>query len=395
MPWFQYRGMDDQGNPAQGRVEGESAETVRRELEAKGFTGLEVSALARRSLTNKASARELAILAQQFAVIIRSDITLIEGVDTLIAQSENRHIKAALTAVRGEIEQGAPFAEAMGKHGDVFPAYYLSMIRIGEVSGSLDVVFERLATYYEKEHKLRRKTSTAVTYPIILSVLMLAVIALLVLRVLPMFSEILNSLGGQMPGLTAAMLGVSNFLAGNGWWVLLVIVALCFVPKLVGMTQQGSVWYDRHKLHRVLTGRVNRRLITARFCQSFALLLRSGVSVSVALSMVAELLDNRYITEQLEKCRAEVEQGVGIAEALEHTGLFPELMLRMANVGQKTGRLDDILMNAAVLFDEEVDSALDRMTSSIEPVLIILLSVVVGVILFAIMLPMINILSAI
>ena len=395
MPWFNYNAMDGQGNHMEGKIAGTDIPTVTQTLTDKGYIGVTVTALGKQGRIGKAAPRELAVLAQQFAVIIRSDITLDDGVETLILQTENRHIKTALAQVRLEIQQGNSFAEAMSKHKEVFPAYYRSMIRIGEISGSLDGAFERLADYYEKEHKLNRKVRTAVTYPIILSVMMLGVIALLVVKVLPMFSDILSGLGGQMPALTVAILGMSDFFANYGWWVLLAVLLLALLPNLIRMTAQGEQWYDKYLLNQAILGKIRKRLINARFCHSFALLLRSGVSVTVALSMVSDLLGNHYVSGQLQACIKAVEKGDNLADALEATGLFPALMLRMVHVGEKTGRLDDILMNSAVLFDEELDSALDRMTSSIEPALIILLSIIVGVILFAIMLPMINILSVI
>ena len=394
MPYFRYAALDPMGNPTQNRLCADSTAQAREALQAQGYTRIFVQE-EHKKRDVKVSDRELAVLAQQFAVIIRSDITLMEGLDTLVQQESNRHLKRALTQALADMQNGATFVDALGQHADVFPHYFLSMVYIGEVSGTLDQTFDKLATTYERDHQLKRKIRTSLTYPLVLSVLMLLVIGVLVASILPMFEQILLTMGTQLPPATQGILAVSHFLSQYGGWILLALLALGLgayayvharTPK-----RSGGKW----KLTFPVIGKVQKQLITARFCRSFALLLQSGAPVSTALAMVSDLMGNAYVSSLLANCQSHVEQGETLHAALAPLNLFPALFMRMVLMGETTGRLDDMLLNSAALFDEEANRSLERMVSSIEPVLVIALSLVIGAILLAVMLPMIDILFAI
>lgn len=337
--------------------------------------------------------KELAIFCRQMSLIIGSDITVMQGVEMLLSQAEDSRLQGALQAVLDKMEQQVPFSEAFAEQTGAFPEYLTSMVTVGEQSGTLDVVFGQMADYYEKEHRVQRKVSSALTYPAILTALMLGVIALLVLRILPMFEEILVNMGGEMPAITQVLMAVSSFLADNILWVAVIAVAILCLYMIYRSMPFGKKASSRNKLFSPFAGSVRRRVLTARFARSVGILLRSGVPILTALEAMDALLGNQYAADKLREARIKVQQGGDLTQALTETGLFPTLFIRLTTVGQTTGFLDQMMLKAASIYDDEVDDALEKLTTAIEPVLIIILSVIVGVILLSVMLPMISIMA--
>jgi len=337
--------------------------------------------------------KELAIFCRQMSLIIGSDITVMQGVEMLHAQADDSRLQAALRAVLDKMEQSVLFSEAFAEQTGMFPEYLTSMVTVGEQSGTLDIVFAQMADYYEKEHRVQRKVSSALTYPAILTALMLGVIALLVLRILPMFEDILINMGGTMPAITQALMSTSNFLVDNILWVVIAIVVVICLYMVYRSTPFGKRLSAKNKLFNPFAGSVRRRVLTARFARSVGILLRSGVPILTALEAMDALLGNQYAGGKLKEARLKVQEGGSLTDALAETGLFPTLFIRLATVGQTTGYLDQMMLKAAAIYDDEVDDALEKLTTAIEPVLIIILSVIVGVILLSVMLPMISIMA--
>jgi len=339
--------------------------------------------------------KELAVFSRQMSLIINSDISIAEGIDMIRTQTEDARLKNALDGIRGIMDGGISFSRAFSEQIGYFPQYLINMVTVGEESGTLDVVFAQMADYYEKDNRTRRKVGAAVTYPVILSVLMLGVIALLLLRILPMFDSILTGMGGTTPALTRGMMAFSAFL---GQYILVVLIAIALLVLLIyvlGRTNAGRALGDRIKLMIPIYSMIQRRVITARFARSLAILLKSGVQLLPALETMDSLIENRYVTQRFIQARERVASGASLANELNGLNIFPPLFLRLLIIGQATGNMDEMLFKAAALFDEDVDDALEKLTTAIEPFLIIILAAIVGVILFSVMLPMINIMSSI
>lgn len=339
--------------------------------------------------------RELAIFCQQMSVVISSDITILEGVLMLAQQAENRKLRMVLTSVYADMKHDVPFSKAMARHKGFFPAYMLNMLIIGEQSGSLDSTLMRLADYYEKESKIRRKLRTAATYPIVLTVLMVAVILLLIIRILPSFSDILTSVGGEVPPLTQGVLNLGKFFETHGVEIAAVAAGVILVLVIFFSTKGGKYVWSALVMHLPVARTVFMRIVTARFARGLAIQLKAGIPISTALSMIDTLMDNPYVIKKFAQAREDLQDGMDFYDALDSMRLFPPLFMRMTLIGQKTGNLDVMLTRAAGLFEDEVDSSLEKLVTAVEPTLIIILSLVVGVILLSVMLPMINIISSI
>jgi type IV pilus assembly protein PilC len=340
--------------------------------------------------------KDLSIFCSQMAMVLHSDITIMEGVRILHEQTENRALKSALAEIHADMDKGIPFSQSFDRFKNtVFPEYLTNMVALGEVSGTIDTVFSQMSDYYNKDNAIRNKVKAAVTYPLILTVLMLGIIVLLVVRILPMFSDILTTMGGTMPVLTQVMMSFSAFLGHYLIPILVIIAAVVVFCVFYSKTGGGRMFFDHLKLTLPFSSQIFTRIITARFARCLAILIRSGVNLLSALEMMQTLIGNAYVEKRFQKTREEIYEGKDLVEGLTETGIFPPLFLRLVAIGQNAGFLDEMLFKASDIFDEEVQTSLERMTTFIEPVMIIILSIIVGIILLSVMLPMINIMNTI
>ncbi|MDR1664458.1 MAG: type II secretion system F family protein [Clostridiales bacterium] len=393
-----YRGFNADGRRLCGARSFSSEAQMKEYLDKKGVVNYDIftsTTVYKQGMYKSVSPKELSVLCKQMSVLFHSQITLMEGLSVLVEQSENKQLKQTLTEVYDFMDRGFSFSEAMGMYDHIFTSYLLSMVVIGETSGTLDTIFSRMSSYFDKEDKIRKKIRSAVTYPAILTVLMAAIIVLLIVKILPMFGDILDSMGAEMPSATSAILGAGSFLAGYGWIILLVIIAAAVGIFLYVRSEKGRVLFDRLKFRIPVYRFISSRIITSRFARSLAILFRSGVQLLNALQDITVLMDNRFLEEKLTKAVEKATVREEITGALQDIGVFPVLFLKMFSIGEKTGHLDEMLEKAASVFDDEVDDALERFTAMLEPALIIILSLIVGVILLSVVLPMITVMNAI
>ena len=398
MPTFTFRAYDSENVRVYGARKADSEDTVQKYAEGKGYTSVSVfksETAYRAGIYKLASPKELSIFCRQMSVLFFSQITLMEGVVLLSEQTENKNLKTALLEIHALMEQGYTLSESMGMYPHIFGAYLLNMVSIGETSGTLDIVFGDMSDYFDKESKLRKKLASAVTYPAILSVMMGAIVLLLILKILPMFGDILRSMGGEMPAVTKAMISISGFIVAYLPVIVAVIVLIVIAITAYSRTEKGAIWFDKMKLNAPIAKFINRRVITSRFARSMAILLKSGVQLVNALEETKAIIDNKYLEKTFNEIINKVKEGMDLDAALKELGIFPPLFLKMVFIGQTTGHIDNMLDKSAVMFDEDVDEALEKMTVMLEPILIIVLSIVVGIILVSVMLPMISIMNAI
>jgi type IV pilus assembly protein PilC len=341
------------------------------------------------------SPKELSIFCRQMSVLFFSHITLMEGLLLLASQTDNKQLKISLREIYERMKESHTFGESMGMYHHIFGSYLLNMITIGETSGALDSVFIRMSAYFEKESKIRKKLKAAVTYPSILTVLMGAIVLLLILKILPMFQSTLATLGGETPASTKVIFAAANFIRR---YIALIVAAAALIVAaavLLPHSRKGRYWLDKMKVKVPMSKFLHVRVITTRFSRSLAILLKSGVQLLNAMEEIIVLIDNHYLEDQFKNAFLKVKEGQNLADVLSGIDVFPPLFLRMVAIGDSTGHLDEMLEKSASVFDDEVDEAIERITMMVEPALIIVLSVVVGIILLSVMLPMINIMNAI
>ncbi len=343
----------------------------------------------------KLESSELAWLCEQIALIQKSGIPLPEGIDLLAESADLPRLKAVLEQLSGEMEKMVPLSEAMTTL-DSFPAYLVKMATVGEISGNLDAVMSSLSDFYARDAELKKKIRSALVYPVVLLLMMLGVIVLLVVRVLPVFSEIIESFGGSMPAFSQGLLSFGQFIAYNAFWLvpLLIVVIIALVLWLQRSTP-GRRLVDRARLKLPIVGPLFQRIYTSRFSVSLSYMLRSGIDMDTAMSMTEAVMDNALVSEKIAECRRKIRKGTDTFVALQETALFPKLFVRMMSLGNRTGEMDTVMAKIARAYESEVDNRLTRLTGIVEPLLVVILSLIVGAILLTVMLPLVEIMSSI
>lgn len=399
MSLYNYTAKNLVGDVISGVHEADSLVELKKAMYAKGYfitkateAGKDISL---KGIFNRVKMKDFVIFCRQFAIILNSGMTVVEAVAVLTQQTQSKKLKQVLADVHEQLLKGALLSNAMKNHKDVFPEFFMNMVKVGEATGSLDMIFNRLAEYYEKEKKLKKKVKSACTYPVIVIVVAIAVIALLMLKVLPMFAEMLSSMGGQLPLLTVILISISNFMVHNMALILLInvgsITALGFYIK----TKPGRYQFDALKLRLPLIRVLVVKIVTSKFARSMGLLLNSGIPIVNAMDIISNLIGNRVVEDKFKGCSDDIKGGREIAISLNKMSIFPPMLIKMVSVGETTGNLDEMLTRTAAFFDEEVEEAIEKLTTMIEPIMIISLAFVVGVIILAVMLPMVSVMDAI
>lgn len=396
MPTFLYKGISKDGTKVGGSKSFNSKDEMKKFVETLDLYNTEIFESKTKyntKLYKSVNQKELSLFCKQMSVLFFSHITFMEGIQMLGDQSNNKELKIALNEIYEIMDKGYTFAETFAMYDHIFGKYLINMVFIGESSGTLDSIFSDMSIYYEKENKVQKKIRSAVTYPIVLSVIMFAIIIFLVKSILPMFDSMLMSMGAESSLLTESIIAVANFLNVYGIIFILIIVLIIIAMKFYGKTEKGKFAFDKAKMTVSGLKYINSRIVTARFSRSMAILIKSGTQVVSAIDQSIVLLNNVYLKEKFIIAYEKVKAGESLSYALNEIGVFPELFIKMTIIGERTGNLDAMLDKSSQVFQEEVDDSIDKMTGLIEPVLITILSLIVGAILLAIMLPMIEIMQ--
>ena len=351
----------------------------------------------------KLSSGDLAIFCFQLSLILKAGIPLNEGLGTLgdetleMAESKQKIrgiLGKTIRNMAAEVEIGAPLSHAMKKKG-VFPGYMVSMIEIGEGTGKLDSVLEALGDYYERDQYVKTKVRNAMMYPVFLFVIMSVVIVLLVGRVFPIFSGMIESMGGSLSESQQAVSAFAGSLAAGTYtmYIILGLAALVVVFALLAKTKAGKAITGQLAAVFPLTKNINKKIAASRFANAMSMTLSSGMDVNSALNMSVNLIDNFVFKARFTQCVKEIEEGGSFAKAIGKTGAFSGMYLKFIEIGQKTGTLDGVMKKVADICDGEADTSLNNATSLIEPLLVGVLSVVIGVILISVMIPLVSVMS--
>jgi type IV pilus assembly protein PilC len=341
------------------------------------------------------SYEELAGLSRQLSLIIDSDLSIQEGISLMTDQTAGKDIKLLLERVGDSIKKGRTLGRALSEESKMIPEYYSEMVLIGEESGNLQAVLTNMAESYEKDVKTAKKVRSAVTYPVVLSVLMLGVIVLLITTVMPMFRDILDSLGGSIPGFSKAMIDAASFLGRNILAILGLLIVLLIALDIYKNTKSGKKHIDKLKLKIPVQKEITRDLAALRFARNMGMLIRSGIPTAKAMLMIKPVLGNETISKRIDIAAGLVNKGVSMKEALDVISLFPPLLSKLLSVAEATGHMEEIFNRSADIMSEELDNRLDRLTTILEPFLIIILSLILGAILLSVVFPVIDIMNSI
>ncbi len=333
------------------------------------------------------SEKDLIIFTRQFSTMIDAGLPLVQCLEILSSQAENPAFQRVLKAVKGDVEGGNTFSDSLEKHPQVFDVLFCNLVRAGEIGGILDSILQRIAAYIEKNAKLKRQVKSALTYPIGVLCIAVAVIGIMMVFVIPTFESMFKEFGGTLPDLTQMVIDASHFIVGNLAVILGSIFGLGYGFSRWSKTQQGSIAIDKFVLNAPALGPTMRKIAVARFTRTLGTLLSSGVPILDAMEIVAKSAGNWVVEQAVLQARAKIAEGKNMAEPLGETGVFPSMVVQMIAVGEQTGALDTMLNKIADFYEEEVDVAVAGLTALIEPIMMVFIGGSVGTMIIAMYLP--------
>jgi type IV pilus assembly protein PilC len=397
---FVWKGRTPAGETLSGELVAEDKQELIAQLRKRRIliTSVQPKSVANREIRvrrPRVTTREQGVFTRQFATMINAGLPLVQCLNILGQQSTNLFFKKVILEVMGSVEQGSTLAEAMAKHPSVFSKLYVNMVDAGEAGGVLDTIFQRLAVYLEKAEALRRKVKGALTYPAIVLFVAAGATTFMLLFIIPTFAKMFTDFGGELPLPTKVVLGLSGLL--QHWWWLMAgsIVGLVVAIRTYYRTPNGRIVCDRLMLRVPVLGSVIRRASVARFTRTLGTLISSGVPILDGLEITARTAGNAVVEKAILETRGSISEGNTIAEPLRACDVFPPMVVQMIAVGEQTGALDEMLSKIADFYDDEVDAAVEQLTSVIEPAMIIIMGVVVGGMLVAMYLPMFKLVTLI
>jgi len=398
---YDYKVRDRSGNLVSGQLVGDSEGLVMTKLREMGLTPIEVKK-AKGGLKMEINLRpgrvklkDLAVFSRQFATMVNSGLPILRALAILGDQTENKELEKVLIQVRLDVEQGQSLSGAMEKHQKAFNDLYVAMVKAGETGGVLDTVLLRVADNIEKDVELRRKIKSAMTYPLVVVILVSFILGGMLLFVVPQFETIYAQLGGKLPLPTRILLGISQALRNYWYFFTGFVAAAVFALRRYKRTEKGRATVDAAKLKIPIFGQLFRKTALARFSSTLGMLLRSGVPILQALDIVADTVNNKVISKAVIDVQGSVREGESIAKPLSRHAVFPPMVVQMLAVGEETGAVDTMLDKVADFYNSEVSASVDALTSLIEPLMIAIVGGAVGAAVIALYMPMFNIINLI
>ena len=399
MPVYEYTALNDKGKKLKGIIDAQSTVAARQKLRESNIylTDLQETSGAKKDsplkqplggLFRKVGSREVTVMTRQLATLLGAGLPLVQSLATLIAQTSHPQLKTILSQIKEEVNEGSSFSQTMTHYPQVFPAFYLNMVRAGEASGTLHLVLERLADFSEKQQALKGRVQAALAYPLFMFLIGSVVLFFLVTFVVPNVTRIFDEMHQTLPLITILLIGVSRFLE-TFWWLIVagLIGAFVALKYFLSKTQKGRTLLDRTLLALPVVGQMNRKIAVARFSRTLGTLLESGVPLLASLEIVRNIVGNSLISDAIQKAGNDVREGQSLSAPLARSGLFPAISVEMISVGEQSGNLEPMLYRIAEAYEKEVESSITMLTSLLEPIMILVMGLAVGFIVVSILLP--------
>ncbi len=400
MPVYKWVAETKKGKILKGELEAADERIAQLQLKRRNLTIKKIKAKPKDLFENvaffqpKITAKDVVIFTRQFSTMIDAGLPLVQGLTILAEQTENKTFQNVLKRVTKDVEGGSSLAEALKKHPKVFDALYVNLVAAGEIGGILDTILQRLAAYIEKAEKLKTRIKGAMTYPIIVVAIAVLVIAVILIFVIPVFQEMFSSFGKALPVPTQIVVNMSDFLKGNIHYVIVAFIVFVFAFKKYRNTKKGRKQTDALALKLPVFGNLLKKSAVARFTRTLGTMISSGVPILDALEIVAKTSGNVVLEEIIYEVRSSIAEGQTIAEPLSEADIFPRMVVQMISVGEATGALDTMLNKIADFYDDEVDAAVEALTSMLEPLLMVFLGGAIGGLVIAMYLPIFQMAAA-
>lgn len=401
MPVYEYKGINQKGKNVTGLVDGENVSAIKAKLKKDGIypTSIketkEAGIAAKKGIsfgafTDKISLKDIANSTRQLATLVGAHIPVTEALSALVDQIENQKLKRILSEVKNSVNEGASLATALSVHPNIFSNLYVNMVKAGEASGTLHIVFGKLADNIENQVKLRNKLISVMAYPMIMLLIGFVIIIAVFTYVVPKITSIFSGIKATLPLPTRIMIGVSKGFTSYWYIAIIVIVGLVIAISRYFATEKGRVVYHRLLLKLPVFGKLVRLIAISRFCETLSTLLTSGVPLLTSLNIVKYIVSNVILQKIIEKTSEGISEGDSIAEPLRRSGEFPGLVTHMIAVGEKTGTLENMLKKVSESYDNQIETTVTTLTSILEPIIIAVMGVIVGFIVISVILPLLK-----
>jgi len=397
---YEYIAVDRMGKQKKGTMEAQNEDRVKEFVKNEGLIPISVK---EQNFLNKdisfgnkkVKARDLSVFCRQFNSILAAGVTILNALQMLSEQTENKTLREVTKEVQIDVEKGESLTSAMSKHRDTFPPLLIHMVEAGEASGSLEIAFERMAIQFEKQAKVQGQVKKALTYPIVVICVAIIVVIVMLVVVFPQFQEMFDSLGSDLPGITKMVIAMSNFVQ-HFWWLLILLVGLAVLGiQTFRKTPNGQVFFSRLALRMPIVNQVTVKSASATFARTMSTLLAAGIPLVNGVEIITKIIGNVIIKDALNDTVDEIKRGVPLSVPLRESGVFPPMVHQMTKIGEETGNVEGMLEKVADYYEEEVEVTTASMTALLEPMIIILLGVIIMFILLAIYIPILSMYSAI
>ncbi|MCR5459715.1 MAG: type II secretion system F family protein [Acetatifactor sp.] len=400
MATYKYEIIDPNGKHKRGTIDANDEMTARQTLKTDGSTLVSIGmagALDKEidiQIGAPVKPKELAVFCNMFKSILAAGVTIIEALGMLAEQTENKRFKAVIEEVHDDVQKGETLSSAFGKHPKYFPEMMVQMANAGEASGSLETSFARLSTHFEKDAHLKALIAKSMVYPIILICVIVGVVILMMTVIVPQFTSTFDDIGAELPGITKAVMAVSDFIR-NYWWIGLIIIASIFVfLKAFKKTERGALLFGKIMLHAPLFGNLTVKSASARLTRTLSTLISSGMALVEAIHISGKIMTNEVVKRAMFKAEEDVTQGFPLSVPLMEAEVFPIMVPQMVKIGEETGSLEEMLSKIADYYDEEVEIATEALVAAMEPLIIIVMAGTVVPIILAVLMPMFSLYSA-
>jgi len=400
MPTYIWAGRTRKGRVLKGQLDAVDERIARIQLKRRNIDVTKLKPKPKDLFQNisflqpRVTAKDVVVFTRQFSTMIDAGLPLVQGLNMLSEQCQNKTFKRILSTVTKDVEGGSTLAEALNKHPKVFDSLFVNLVAAGEVGGILDTILQRLAAYIEKAEKLKSQIKGAMTYPAVVVGIAIIVIAVIMIFVIPVFQDMFSSFGKALPAPTQLVVNLSNFTKNNIHWMILGLIVFVFLFRRYRKTDSGKRNIDNILLRLPIIGELIRKVTVARFTRTLGTMLKSGVPILDALDITARTAGNVIVEEVILEARSSIAEGQTIAEPLSESIIFPAMVTQMISVGESTGALDAMLEKIADFYDDEVDATVAAMTSMLEPLLMLFLGGSIGGLVIAMYLPIFQMAAA-
>ena len=398
MATFNYKVVDRDGKTKKGTIEASNRDGAEKKLKADGYTIMSLteqsSPLAGGFFKKKVKSKDLAVFCKQFSSVIRAGVTIISALELMGDQIENPTLRKAIMDAKTYVEKGGTLSDAMRINPSIFPPIMINMVAAGEMSGNLEVCLDRLTEHFEKDNALASKIKGAMTYPIVVFIVMIAVVIVVMVMVIPNFTSMFEEMGTDLPLATRIMVALSDFII-HKWWLLIIIVAAIVVGvKAFKRSPVGEQLFANIGLKAPIFGNLNIKSACSRFARTMSTLMASGISMIDAVEQVAKMMDNKIIRDGLLDAKTQVAKGVPLSKPLKDMEMLPPMLSAMTKIGEETGDIEEMLSKVADYYDEEVEAATNALTAAMEPMIMVVLALIVGMIVAAVYGPIMSMYNA-